>query len=210
MFRSFEPGRDGFVTLIANYQPLQAPYGGPNYFAMDPDALYEIHIDNTGDAVEDLTFQFRFDNALNTDNPGVPGVAIVPGGKGIGLQIGPAGAQKLNSIPFISANVGEPAPAISQQNQNAFRNVRETYGMKVVRGARRTGTATDVTHAAGPGAPGQHKGRLAGDEQAGNAAAAPGIHHHTAQGVERARHHLDSRRPRGQPDREHCADAAAS
>ena len=40
-------GRDGYVTLIANYLPLQDPYGGPNYFALDPEALYEIHIDNT-------------------------------------------------------------------------------------------------------------------------------------------------------------------
>src|SRR5688572_352749 len=59
-FRSYEPGRDGFVTLIANYIPLQDAYGGPNFFAMDPDAVYEIHVDNNGDAREDLTFQFRF------------------------------------------------------------------------------------------------------------------------------------------------------
>src|SRR5258706_7890933 len=56
MFRSYEPGRVGYVTLIANYIPLQTPYGGPNYFTMDPDALYEIHIDNDGDANEDLSF----------------------------------------------------------------------------------------------------------------------------------------------------------
>ena len=56
MFRSYEAGRSGYVTLIANYQPLQDPYGGPNYFFMDPQALYEIHIDNNGDGVEDLTF----------------------------------------------------------------------------------------------------------------------------------------------------------
>ena len=59
MFRSYEPGRDGYVTLIANYVPLQDPYGGPNYFALDTDAVYEIHVDNNGDAMEDLTFQFR-------------------------------------------------------------------------------------------------------------------------------------------------------
>jgi len=59
MFRSYEAGREGFVTLIANYVPLQDAYGGPNYFALDPDALYNIHIDNTGDGVEDTTFQFR-------------------------------------------------------------------------------------------------------------------------------------------------------
>ena len=52
------------MTLIANYIPLQDAYGGPNYFTMDPNALYEIHIDNNGDAREDITFQFRFKNNL--------------------------------------------------------------------------------------------------------------------------------------------------
>jgi len=60
MFRSYEPGRDGYVTLVANYIPLQDAYGGPNYFGPDPDALYNIHVDNTGDGVEDLTFSFDF------------------------------------------------------------------------------------------------------------------------------------------------------
>ena len=32
MFRSYDPTRAGFVTLIANYLPLQDAYGGPNYF----------------------------------------------------------------------------------------------------------------------------------------------------------------------------------
>ena len=59
MFRSYETGRGAFVTLIANYQPLQDAYGGPNYFALDPDAAYHIHIDNDGDAIEDLTFRFQ-------------------------------------------------------------------------------------------------------------------------------------------------------
>src|SRR3546814_9455335 len=62
MFNSYETGRGSFVTLIANYVPLQDAYGGPNYFKLDPSALYEIHIDNSGDAAEDLTFQFRFTN----------------------------------------------------------------------------------------------------------------------------------------------------
>src|SRR5256885_14908865 len=46
MFRSYEAGRGDYVTLVANYIPLQDAYGGPNYFSMDPAALYEIHIDN--------------------------------------------------------------------------------------------------------------------------------------------------------------------
>ena len=50
MFRSYEAGREDYVTLIANYLPLQDAYGGPNYFTLDPEALYEIHVDNNGDA----------------------------------------------------------------------------------------------------------------------------------------------------------------
>lgn len=66
MFNSYESGRADYVTIIANYLPLQDAYGGPNYFSLDDDALYEIHIDNNGDAVEDVTFQFDFKQTLNS------------------------------------------------------------------------------------------------------------------------------------------------
>lgn len=59
-FRSTEPGRGGFVTLIANWIPFQEPSGGPHFYKFDDTALYEIYIDNTGDGVEDVTYQFRF------------------------------------------------------------------------------------------------------------------------------------------------------
>ncbi len=59
-FRSVEAGRDGFVTLLANFIPLQEPSGGPQWFRFDDTVLYEIKIDNTGDGVEDITFQFQF------------------------------------------------------------------------------------------------------------------------------------------------------
>src|SRR6202042_3668725 len=52
MFNSYEPGRAGYVTLIASYQPFEEPQGGPNYYTMDPNALYEIMVDNNGDGVE--------------------------------------------------------------------------------------------------------------------------------------------------------------
>lgn len=59
-FRSVEPGREGFVTLIANYIPLQEPSGGPQWFRFDDTVLYEIKIDNTGDGREDIAYEFRF------------------------------------------------------------------------------------------------------------------------------------------------------
>ena len=48
------------VTLIANFIPFQKPDGGPNFYSFDPNVVYEIHIDNNGDAVEDITYQWRF------------------------------------------------------------------------------------------------------------------------------------------------------
>lgn len=59
-FRSTESGRSGFVTLIANWIPFQEPSGGPHFYKWDDTVLYEIYIDNTGDGVEDITYQFRF------------------------------------------------------------------------------------------------------------------------------------------------------
>jgi uncharacterized protein DUF4331 len=120
LFNSYEAGRTGFVTLIANYQPLQEPYGGPNYFTMDPKALYEIHVDNDGDGVEDLTFQFRF-------NTFTQGLAVTAGTK---------------SIPVPLSNIGPlSATALSAQN------VYETYTLTLVKGKRRGGNAMPITDA---------------------------------------------------------------
>jgi Domain of unknown function (DUF4331) len=58
------PDRPETVTLIANYIPLQGPAGGPNFYAFGDDVLYEIHIDNTGDGLADITYQFRFQTQL--------------------------------------------------------------------------------------------------------------------------------------------------
>ena len=122
MFMSYEAGRTDYVTVIANYQPLQAAYGGPNYFKMDPNALYEIHLDNNGDAKEDLTFQFRFQNKFNN-------VTLPIGGKNI-------------SIPLTQAG------QVSAPNA-ATLNVNETFTVDVMRGDRRGGQRSSVTNAAG-------------------------------------------------------------
>jgi uncharacterized protein DUF4331 len=123
MFRSYEPGRADHVTLLANYIPLQDTYGGPNFFTLDPDGLYEIHIDNDGDAREDITFQFRFTNTFRN-------LAIPVGDRFIG-------------VPLV--NVGPIGPN-ADQNDNL--NVVETYTLDIVRGDRRSGRREAVTNAA--------------------------------------------------------------
>ncbi|HZX69328.1 MAG TPA: DUF4331 family protein, partial [Rhodanobacter sp.] len=57
MFTSYEPGRSGYVTIIANYNPSQDAWSGPNYFALNQDAVYDINIDNSGNAKPDLVFR---------------------------------------------------------------------------------------------------------------------------------------------------------
>ncbi len=131
-FNSYESGRAGFVTLIANYQPLQDAYGGPNYFTMDPEALYEIHIDNTGDGVEDLTFQFRFSNTLN-------------GGTGIVLPITNDGGTQMNPIPLINAApIGQSDGGFTKPG--ALQGLVESYTVTVVRGGRRSSQGTPATN----------------------------------------------------------------
>lgn len=122
MFNSYEPGRDGYVTLIADYSPLQVPGAGPNYYTLDPDALYEIHVDNTGNAKEDITFQFRFTNTYNK-------AALTVGGK---------------SVPVPLELLGPIGSGVT--SDDAKKNLIESYTVTVVRGDRRSGTATLATN----------------------------------------------------------------
>jgi hypothetical protein len=127
IFNSYETGRSGYVTLLANYIPLQDPQGGPNYFSMDPDAAYDINIDSDGDAKEDITFRFRFKNRL------------VNRGKGIQVPVGTGDNQKVISIPL--KNV---AGISAGDNSNLGFN--ETYTLDVIRGGSRNRNRTRVTN----------------------------------------------------------------
>ncbi|HXG39300.1 MAG TPA: DUF4331 domain-containing protein [Candidatus Limnocylindrales bacterium] len=62
------PDRPDSVTIIANYIPLEEPAGGPNFFRFDPTVLYAIHVDNDGDAIPDVSYEFRFSDRLGNPN----------------------------------------------------------------------------------------------------------------------------------------------
>jgi len=101
MFNSYEAGREDFVTIIANYIPLQDAFGGPNYYAMDERAKYEIHIDSDGDAKEDLTFRFDFKNILANNRQGIK--LDIDGEKvSVPLKnVGPISAENSDNLNFI-------------------------------------------------------------------------------------------------------------
>jgi hypothetical protein len=68
LYAFVSPDNPSTVTLIANYLPLEAPDGGPNFFEFGDDVLYEIHIDNDGDADADITYQFQFSSVITNPN----------------------------------------------------------------------------------------------------------------------------------------------
>lgn len=118
MFRSYEAGRQDFVTFIANYLPLQDVYGGPNYFNLQDNAVYDINIDNTGNALPNLRFRFRF----TTHNANI---ALPIGGVSV-------------KVPFV--NVG-PVTA----DNNAAQNVQQTYTVSLVTGYGAKAVETPIT-----------------------------------------------------------------
>ncbi len=122
-FQSYEPGRAAYTTIIANFQPGENPGDGPNYYTMDPDAVYEIHIDNVGDAVEHLTYQFKFSNALINGT----GETVNVNGKNLSIALRQAGP------------IANPADGNLGEN--------ETYTVTQITGDRATGTRASVTTA---------------------------------------------------------------
>ncbi len=122
-FRSYEPGRAAFTTLIANFQPGENPGDGPNYYTMDPDALYEIMIDSNGDAQEDLTYQFKFANALQNGT----GVTVNVGGKQLPIALRHIGQVSTSADP----DLGE----------------YEYFTVKQIQGDRRSGGSNNITNA---------------------------------------------------------------
>lgn len=121
MFRSYEAGRTDYVTILANYFPLQDSYGGPNYFDLETAGLYEIHIDNDGDNREDITFSFDFSTVLAS--------AALPIGS--------------KNIPVPLVIVGGVGPGA---NDTANVNSRQEYSVNVVRGDRRAGDSQAVSN----------------------------------------------------------------
>lgn len=113
MFRSYEEGREGYITAIGNYIPLQQPYGAVVFFPMDEDGVYELKFDNDGDNREDLTFRFNFDLDIQ-------GITVNAGGVD-------------NEISLYSAGVLGP-----ENTDNAALNNLETYTVTLI--DRRDGT----------------------------------------------------------------------
>ena len=84
------------VTFILNVDPLLEPANGPNYFPFDPGVVYEMHVDNNRDGLDDVTFQFRFNTQIRQPNlftgfvggiAGIPQITSLAGTGSEGLSL---------------------------------------------------------------------------------------------------------------------------
>jgi hypothetical protein len=74
------PNATDKLTVIANWIPFEDPAGGPNFYRFDDRAHYYINIDNTGDGVYDIRYQFAFKTKVLNKNSflyALPGVSSI-------------------------------------------------------------------------------------------------------------------------------------
>jgi Domain of unknown function (DUF4331) len=64
LYAFVSPDRPDTVTILANYIPLEAPAGGPNFYEFGDDVAYRIHVDHNGDGRPEITYTFRFETRL--------------------------------------------------------------------------------------------------------------------------------------------------
>ena len=99
------------VTFILNVDPLLEPANGPNYVPFDPNVLYEMHVDNNQDGLDDITFQFRFNTQIRQPS----------------LFTGFVGG--IDGFPQITSLNGAGAEGLS---------IRQTYTVTMVKGGKST------------------------------------------------------------------------
>ena len=127
-FRSYDGGATPRVTLILCVDPLQEPGNGPNWWPFDPDILYEIKVDNNNDAIEDVTFQFRF-----TTEQRLPGVAQAFAGAGAGINA------PFNSPSPVAPGTPLIPPRITSFTDAGF-GTRQSYSVTMIK----NGISTNV------------------------------------------------------------------
>jgi len=131
LFRSYKSdgSRDDYVNMMFNINPLQETFAGPNYSPVASDYVYNFHIDNDGDAVEDLTFQFLIGARFYGDFDAARGIH-----QGKTIEVG---GQQMK-IPL--AHFGQ---IMSAAEDESVLNYWEEYRLRVFRGASADNSMVD-------------------------------------------------------------------
>ncbi|MER6379719.1 DUF4331 domain-containing protein [Streptomyces sp. NPDC001250] len=68
LYAFVSPDKPDTTTVVANWIPFEEPAGGPNFYTFADDAQYDIHVDNNGDAKDDLIFRYTFKTHTKNGN----------------------------------------------------------------------------------------------------------------------------------------------
>lgn len=112
LFRSYEAGRENFVTAIMTFLPHQYPGAGPNYHWLDDNAVYAMNFDTDGNARQDLRIEFRFETRLHD-------IPLNVGGQPV-------------SIPLMAI-----APMSNRQQAMQFGNLQEDFRVSILKGKKK-------------------------------------------------------------------------
>src|SRR4051812_22856701 len=77
LYAFVSPENPNTVTLISNWIPYENAASGPNWFRFGDDVLYEMHVDNVGDAQDHIVFQFRFKTKIINGDPSLHNTGVV-------------------------------------------------------------------------------------------------------------------------------------
>jgi len=126
------------VTMILNVDPLLEPANGPNYFPFDHEILYEMKVDNSFDADEDIKIQFRFAKA----EVRLPGVFTGFVGAGAGV------AAPSNSPAPVPPGTPIIPPAITALNGTGSEglSLRQSYTVTIL---KKSGTTWNTVFSSG-------------------------------------------------------------
>lgn len=108
-------------TFVMNVSPAYVPAAGPNWYRFDDDVLYELHIDNNGDAVEDVTYQMKFRSYNDKSD-----------------------ATNVNVISYLPGITWDTTTKKYKSSLGEL-PLRQTYSVTKIVGGRRTGSATNIT-----------------------------------------------------------------
>jgi hypothetical protein len=132
------------VTFIMDVDPLLEPSNGPNYFPFDPNVVYTMKIDNTNDAVEDITFQFQFTTQLQA--PKLP-LGFVGAGSGINAPANAPQTTATGVTPIAIGPVVPPAITSLSGAGAAGLNYSQTYTVTMITGTGATAVTTNLVPA---------------------------------------------------------------
>jgi hypothetical protein len=64
VYSFISPENPDNLVIVANYVPLLIPSSGPNFYKFSDNVAYDMHVDNDGDAKDDVVVRFLFKTSV--------------------------------------------------------------------------------------------------------------------------------------------------